>query len=156
MKQTHCHICGKKLSFLFTSWQKYQGHKICTKCDIKRGWAESKRIGAESKEKRQQLYREFNDDIEKKKQEFLARKNGPKTISETRATCQSCGNIWHYGKNEQFENFTNSLNNAGNAMMCCGGCLPALFMSSKPVVDLNKCPKCGSKAVKTQQVTHEV
>lgn len=156
MKQTHCYICGKKLNFLFTSLKKYEGHKICTSCDIKRATAESKRIWAEGKEERKQLNQKNKEEFEKKKQEFLARKNAPKKITETRVTCKFCGNVWHYGKQEQMDNATNSLHNAGKAMMCCTGCLPALLLSDKKITDFSKCPKCGSKSVKSEQVTHEV
>lgn len=156
MKQTHCHICGNKLNFLFTSLKKFEGHKICTKCDIKRGMAESKKIWAEGKEERKQMKQKHIEEFEKKKQDFLDRKNAPKKITENRGTCQSCGNIWHYGKEEQWENVSNTMHNVGKSMMCCTGCLPAVFLSDKKITDFSKCPKCGSKAVKTKQVTHEV
>jgi hypothetical protein len=79
-----------------------------------------------------------------------------KTIQETRCTCAACGNVWHYGKAEQAENAANTVANAGKAMMCCGGCFPALLIPDKKVVDLDKCPKCGSKAVKKEMVEHQV
>lgn len=156
MNQTHCHICGKKLSFLFTSLKKFKGHKICTKChsDIVR--VELEKSFAKREESWKQLEQKNKEELEKKKQEFLARKNAPKKIIETRVTCKSCGNVWHYGKQEQLDNASNSLHNAGKAMMCCTGCLPALLLSDKKITDFNKCPKCGSKAVKSEQVTHEV
>ena len=33
--QKDCTICGKKLSFWFTSLKKHEGQKICTKCAMK-------------------------------------------------------------------------------------------------------------------------
>jgi len=41
-------------------------------------------------------------------------------------------------------------------MMCCTGCVPALFIPNKEVVNLDKCQKCGSKAVRKETVEHEV
>ena len=79
-----------------------------------------------------------------------------KKISETKATCNACGNIWHYGKTDQLESAGAALQNAGKAMMCCTGCVPALFIPNKEVVNLDKCPKCGSKAVTKETVEHEV
>ncbi len=89
-----------------------------------------------------------------------------KLIKETKCTCQACGNIWFYGKQEywqnkadRMQNFGKELEGAGNDMMCCGGCLPAAFLpkpQTKQVKDLNKCPKCNSSAVKKEEVTHEV
>lgn len=78
-------------------------------------------------------------------------------ISETRCTCSACGNVWHYGKSDEIENFGNSMANAGKAMMCCTGCFPALLIPDKKVQNLKeKCPKCGSRAIKAEKITHEV
>lgn len=82
--------------------------------------------------------------------------NTPKIIKETKCTCSACGNVWFYGKQEAWEQKANAMSNAGKAMSCCGGCWPALFIHDKQVIDLNKCPKCGSKAVKKEEVTHSV
>ena len=77
-------------------------------------------------------------------------------ITETKCTCRACGNVWFYGKAEAAQQTANALNNAGNALLCCGGCLPAAFLADKKVVDLGQCPKCRSKAVTKETVTHEV
>lgn len=79
-----------------------------------------------------------------------------KKISETKCTCESCGNIWHYGKTEQMENLGNAMQQAGKSMMCCTGCSPAVLIPNKQVKDFNKCPKCGSRAIKKENVVHEV
>jgi len=79
-----------------------------------------------------------------------------KTITETRCTCNSCGKVWHYGKQEQLQSAGNAMSNVGKSMMCCGGCLPAVFIPDKKVVDLNKCPDCGSKNIKKEQIAHAV
>lgn len=77
-------------------------------------------------------------------------------IRETRATCGACGNVWHYGKADQLQSAGAAMQNAGQAMMCCGGCVPAAWMPQKNVIDLGKCPKCGSRAVTRRIVEHEV
>jgi hypothetical protein len=77
-------------------------------------------------------------------------------VSETRCTCQACGNIWHYGKTEQLEAIGNAMQQVGKAGMCCTGCFPAALIPDKKVVDLNKCPKCGSKAIKREKITYDV
>lgn len=79
-----------------------------------------------------------------------------RTISETRVTCKSCGNMWHYGKAEQFEAAGAAMSNVGKSMMCCTGCAPAVLIPDKQVVDLNKCKKCGSAAITKEVVTHQV
>lgn len=79
-----------------------------------------------------------------------------KKIKETKCTCNSCGKIWHYGKEEVRERIQNNLHNAGKAMMCCGGCVPALLIKDKKVENLNKCPNCGSKAIIKEKVVHDV
>lgn len=79
-----------------------------------------------------------------------------KTIKETKCTCNACGNIWFFGKQEALENAANAMGNLGKNMMCCTGCLPALLIPNKNVMDLGKCPKCGSRAIKSEEITHEV
>lgn len=90
----------------------------------------------------------------------------PKQIKETKCTCQACGKVWFYGKEEVYENrgkklenFSSSMSNAGKDMMCCTGCFPALFIpekQEKEVKDLNQCPECRSKAVNKEEVIHNV
>lgn len=79
-----------------------------------------------------------------------------KEIRETKCTCTVCGNVWHYGKEEVQKNNSAKTLQIGKKMMCCGGCFPALLIPNEPIVDLDKCPKCGSKAVKKEIVTHHV
>jgi len=82
--------------------------------------------------------------------------NKPKEIQETKCTCQACGNVWFYGKTEKRDQDLNAMSNAGKGLMCCSGCTPALLIPDKKIIDLNKCPKCNSKAVKKEAVTHHV
>lgn len=84
------------------------------------------------------------------------RERQPKTITETKCTCQACGNVWYYGKRDQLEQAGNSFSNCGKSMMCCSGCAPALLIPDKKVMDFNKCPKCSSAAVTKETVTHHV
>jgi predicted nucleic-acid-binding Zn-ribbon protein len=87
-------------------------------------------------------------------------------IREMKCTCQACGNIWYYGKQEieqnrlaETHNAGAALSNCGKSMMCCGGCAPALFIpdaSRRAVKDLDKCPKCGSAALVKEVVVHRV
>lgn len=83
-------------------------------------------------------------------------KKAPTAIRETKCTCSGCGNTWFYGKEEMVEQSSAAMSNLGKSMMCCGGCLPALLIPDKKVVDLNKCPKCGSRAVRKEEVTHDI
>jgi DNA-directed RNA polymerase subunit RPC12/RpoP len=80
----------------------------------------------------------------------------PKQITETKCVCQACDNMWFYGKTDKLEQFSNASSNCGKSMMCCGGCLPAVFIPDKKTTDLNKCPKCGSRAIKKETITHNV
>lgn len=78
-----------------------------------------------------------------------------KKVVETRCTCLSCGHVWHYGGQEVTQNVANAMENLGNACTfpCC--CLTS-FMPQRPVTDLNKCPKCGSKATECEKVEHDI
>jgi uncharacterized OB-fold protein len=89
-----------------------------------------------------------------------------KKISETKATCKSCGNVYFYGKTEALDNCAASFSNAGDDMgevskgaLCCTGCWPAVFIPEskrRKVIDYGKCPKCGSRAVTKEKVIHEI
>ena len=50
-----------------------------------------------------------------------------KTITETRCTCNACGKVWHYGKQEQLESAGAAMQNLGKSMTCCSGCAPAVL-----------------------------
>ena len=80
----------------------------------------------------------------------------PVEVRETRCTCAACGNVWYYGKEEVQKNSAAKMHQVGKAMICCGGCFPALLIPNQEVVDLDKCSKCGSKAVRKEIVTHHV
>lgn len=79
-----------------------------------------------------------------------------KKIRETRWTCASCGNIWHYGMVKNLESASAALHNVGKSVMCCAGCLPAILIPNRHVPDLTICPKCGSKAISKETVEHTV
>jgi len=77
-------------------------------------------------------------------------------ITETKATCKACGNVWFYGKSDSIEQMGNASSNCGKSMMCCT-CSPcALFIPDKKIKNLNQCPKCNSRAVNREKVTHDV
>ena len=80
-------------------------------------------------------------------------------IEETKCTCSGCGNIWFFGKKDV------SVQQEKNCMMmeknaCAGACpccLPLAFFGNEPRYnDPDKCPKCGSRAIKKEQIIHEV
>lgn len=90
--------------------------------------------------------------------ETLPKKRGiaTKKIEETRCTCSACGNVWFFGKKEVYENYSKILRNAGkniSGVTCC--CWPMSYMGREQT-DMGKCPRCGSKAVKKEQIFHEV
>lgn len=78
-----------------------------------------------------------------------------KQIQETRCTCTACGKVWHYGKSEVLNNYSAKLRNAGKTMSACTCCWPMSYMSREKT-DLDKCPNCGSKAVKKEQIIHDI
>jgi hypothetical protein len=80
----------------------------------------------------------------------------PVEVRETRCTCAVCGNVWYYDKEEVQKNSAAKMHQVGEAMMCCGGCFPALLIPNQEVVDLDKCSKCCSKLVRKDIVTHHV
>jgi len=89
----------------------------------------------------------------------LVGKDNPKShiITETKAACQACSEIWYYGKKDKQEQFSNQYNNTCTKPALCCTCSPlALLIPDKKIIELNKCPKCGSRAVKTELVTHNV
>jgi len=102
------------------------------------------------------IWKILNTDTKQLAKELDEKSKGPKDVKETKCTCGACGNIWYYGKQEDWEQKANALSNFGKSMACCSGCLPSLLIPDKKVVDLDKCPKCGSKTVKKEVITHRV
>ena len=94
------------------------------------------------------------------------KKLSPHNITETKCTCQACGNVWYYGFGERMQNkgklqmeSADTIGAGANALLCCSGCVPAGFIpssSKSPVRDLHRCQKCNSKAITREKVTHEV
>ncbi|MGI6240468.1 MAG: hypothetical protein ACOYJW_00835 [Candidatus Omnitrophota bacterium] len=125
----------------------------------KRGWelAVIKSVEELSEEKAKKLAGKNDDNF---------RPAPGKKISEMKAICKACGHVYFFGKQdevkyigEQMENCGGGMQDAGASMLCCGGCLPAVFIpKSQQIksVDPNKCPKCGSRAVTKEKVTHIV
>lgn len=89
-----------------------------------------------------------------------------KRIIETKCTCNACENVWYFDKQdeqtlrlEKLEALDNQLSNASKSLLCCSGCLPAVFIPNKDKVKpipLDVCDECGSKAVTKEKVTHYV
>ncbi|MGB7957227.1 MAG: hypothetical protein WCF77_00065 [Minisyncoccia bacterium] len=79
-----------------------------------------------------------------------------KAITETKCTCNQCGNVWYFGKKDKAAATGAAMANCGKSMMCCGGCAPALLIHDKKVTDLKQCPKCQSRNVKFEEVSYEV
>jgi len=48
------------------------------------------------------------------------------------------------------------MQNLGKSMMCCSGCAPAALIKDQEIIDLSKCPSCGSRNITKEQVVHEV
>ncbi len=122
-------------------------------------------------QKKKKVYNPFKKDYWSKENllgDIKTDNNTPsvKQIKETKCTCNACGKVWYYGKEEAFQNFGDkmesfgsSMSNTGKDMMCCGGCLPAIFIPEKQVKDvkdLNRCPECSSKAVTKEVVVHDI
>ena len=74
-------------------------------------------------------------------------------VKEVRATCQSCDHVWHYLPGQGMKQAGEAMQRAGCALMTCG--VASLFMK-KPENLVSQCPKCGSRAVKSEDVVHNV
>jgi len=110
-------------------------------------WQEKELANAKVAQEKLRLERE-----EARRKQELAKKE----IQETKCTCQACGHVWFYGKKEKVEQDSNAMANAGKGLMCCT-CSPLfLLVPDKKVVDLDKCPKCNSRAIKKETVVHHV
>lgn len=77
-------------------------------------------------------------------------------IEETKCTCTGCGKVWFYGKRDQLDVADAASFNCAK-LVGCTCCNPLIFFfPDKKAVDLDKCPSCGSRAVRKETVTHEV
>ena len=77
-------------------------------------------------------------------------------IKEFRCTCMACRKTWYYGYEEMLMADASDKIEAGKACLCCSGCLPILAVPKIQTVDVTKCPRCGSRAIKKETVIHEV
>jgi hypothetical protein len=75
------------------------------------------------------------------------------TITETKATCQACGHVWHYLPSDALRSTGEQLQRIGMDMTPCCCCLSGLTQRPKPI---DQCPNCGSRAAQKERVTHTV
>jgi uncharacterized OB-fold protein len=66
----------------------------------------------------------------------------PKTRKETKTTCKACGHVWYYGQDDVKEQLLIAVGNLTR-------------IQEKRVIDFKKCPKCGSRAVLSEEVVWE-
>ncbi len=91
-------------------------------------------------------------------------------IEEIKNTCMACKNVWFYGVNEKpkelsisdkLHNLSVSYENTAKTGLAITGFLPAFLLPDKEKrkapenPDRSRCPKCGSKAIKTKKVVHK-
>lgn len=76
-------------------------------------------------------------------------------IEEVECDCQACGNRWYISALDKSEESTQQDREDVRCFLCCTGCFPALLIPDKNI-DLGKCPKCGSRAIKKKAIKHEV
>lgn len=81
-----------------------------------------------------------------------------KKIREWKATCQSCSHVWHFGMEDFKKDQQSDQKEALKGALCLTGCFPALLVlptQEKLHLD-SQCPMCRSKAIKKEEVVHEV
>ena len=83
---------------------------------------------------------EFRTELKEIKTKLAEKANeaGLEKRKETKCTCVSCGKVYYYGEAEMLRNTMNVLNFS--------------IYSINQLKDLNQCPKCGSRAVKKEEV----
>lgn len=65
---------------------------------------------------------------------------------EARCQCNDCGRVWFYTKADRWKEESKSSQNSSKSMMCCTGCAPAALIPNQQVVNLDRCPDCGSRS----------
>lgn len=81
-----------------------------------------------------------------------------KQIKETKCICKACNHVWYYGKQDVAEAKGKKAKKCGEDMQNCGNalsCRPTIPFRDERV-DLDKCPECGSRAIKKEEVIHNV
>ncbi len=136
---------------------------ICKKCAAEIGITNFFKAGLTNNTKAIKKYVEIHPEaqgkldnqkkiLEKNKEEFKIELNEIKTKlvekandaslekkKEMKCTCVSCGKVYYYGDAEVLRNTVNALNFS--------------IYSINQLKDLNRCPKCGSRAVKKEEVS---
>ncbi len=76
-----------------------------------------------------------------------------KKVKETQAKCTACGHVWHYLSSDKLAGCGEEMQKLGCSMMTCG-CLSMFYTKTHSMHD--KCPKCGSRAIKREKIEHNV
>lgn len=139
----HCEKCGRWVLRPF----EFRGQKICILCrqdiqDEERGVKKS-HVNESSTERIQNLSKLLNP------------------IKETKVTCLACHEVYFYNQSDKINNFADKMDAAGDELIktsCCCLFFPlGLFTTmipKKKVEDLDRCRKCGSRAIKKEIVVH--
>lgn len=93
--------------------------------------------------------------IFKKKDQGENKEPQKKIVKETKCTCNACGKVWYFGKQDLLQQRGEAMSTAGATLMCpcCAGCF--LPFMKKPQ-NLKQCPQCQSKNVTTEEVSYDV
>jgi hypothetical protein len=67
-------------------------------------------------------------------------------MEEARCQCTDCERVWFYTKADRMKEESKASQNSAKSMMCCTGCAPAAVIPNQQVIDLNRCPDCGSRS----------
>lgn len=91
----------------------------------------------------------------KKKQEGESEKPKVKVVKETKCTCNQCGKVWYFGKQDDLQQKGKAMQIAGLTCMCpcLMGCMGPLIKAPK---NLKQCPQCQSKNITTEEVAYDV
>lgn len=130
-----CPFCGIEIN---------QGSKFCHKCGAKLNYCSDEELNGLP-------MRMVNSKSAKLK---------PKYITEIRTTCNSCGNVYYYGKKEIWENRSKICDNISKeaaAASCCY-CNPFInaAKNKNTITDFGRCPKCGSRNIIKEEISHEI
>jgi hypothetical protein len=76
-----------------------------------------------------------------------------KHVTEVKAICAACGNVWYYTVGERVKEFGRKMQRGGEELRTLG--VGRAYMPAG-ATRTTECPKCGSKAINRETVTHEI
>lgn len=75
-------------------------------------------------------------------------------VRETQGMCSVCKHVWHFNAKDVFAQTGKQMKNMGKDLLALGVFLPLSLLPNEQIQELERCPKCGTRAVTLSDVVN--